>query len=161
MQRIACCDGPRRRGVFCFGNFNDTFSLPSMPNPFNFTISDTSPIFHYFPTQDGPIDSSWNASFSGSSDSTWVPESLGIGVRSFFSDGIPSLSSSTPRPVHIGQHFQVPQYAWIGLGLPSICTVMPLLERILSKSTALLQMWKRTLQGCFLPSLTCYMDHTG
>ena len=54
-----------------------------MLNPFNFTISDMSPIFHYYPSRDGPIDSSWNASFSGSPDSTWAPGTLGVGVRSF------------------------------------------------------------------------------
>jgi len=116
-----------------------SFSTPSMPNPFNITILDTSPIFQYLPSRDGPIDSSWNASFSGSPDSTWVPQSYGVGVRSFLSGGLPFLSSSTSRQVHIGQDLQAPQCAWIGLGLPYICTAKPLLEHILSRSTDLRQ----------------------
>src|SRR5258708_39651085 len=62
-----------------------SFSTPSMPNPVNITILDTSPIFQYLPSQDGPINTSWNASFSGSPDSTSVPQAFGVGVRSFLS----------------------------------------------------------------------------
>ena len=135
------------------------FLPPSMLNPFNITISDTSPIIQYLPSQDGPIDSSWNASFSGSQDSTWVPQALGVGVRSFLSGGKPFLSYSTSSRVHTGQDFQAPQYTWIGLVPPSICTAKPLLEHIQFNSTALRQT-ERARQGCFFPSLAWDTDHT-
>jgi hypothetical protein len=39
--------------------------------PVNFTLSDNSPLFQYYPSRDGPIDSSWNVTYSGSVDSQW------------------------------------------------------------------------------------------
>ena len=49
-------------------------------NSYNFTLLDTSSPFLYLPAQDGPIDTSWNASFSESDDSTWLPQTIGAGV---------------------------------------------------------------------------------
>ena len=64
----------------CPGNVRRPTQAPaaqrmfSTMNSYNFTLLDTSSPFLYLPAQDGPIDTSWNASFSESNDSTWLPQ---------------------------------------------------------------------------------------
>jgi len=51
--------------------------------PYNFTISDQFPLFQYLPSRDGPIQSSWNVTYAGDADSTWVHDAvIGAGSRS-------------------------------------------------------------------------------
>ena len=42
--------------------------------PYNFTISDQSPLFQYpsLPFRDGPIQSSWNVTYAYDPDSAWA-----------------------------------------------------------------------------------------
>jgi hypothetical protein len=88
-------------------------------NPYNFTISDQSPLLQYLPFRDGPIITSWNVTYSGDSDSAWVPDAfIGSGV----SDSVLISSEQSTELFVISQvrterHLQVPRFSWIGPGL--------------------------------------------
>lgn len=52
--------------------------MSSQLTPYNFTISDQSPLFQYLP---GPIQSSWNVTYADNPDSEWAPNVfVGTGV---------------------------------------------------------------------------------
>jgi hypothetical protein len=57
--------------------------MSSNLTPYNFTITDQSPLFQYFPFRDGAITDGWNVTYATES----IPGSLtriGAGVSNFF-----------------------------------------------------------------------------
>jgi len=57
--------------------------MSSHLTPYNFTISDQSPLFQYLPFRDGPIQTSWNVTYAYDQDSTWAPDTfIGAGPSS-------------------------------------------------------------------------------
>ncbi|PCH44152.1 hypothetical protein WOLCODRAFT_76982 [Wolfiporia cocos MD-104 SS10] len=41
---------------------------------FNISVTDQSPLFQYLPYRDGPLDTSWNVSYSANSPQEWAPD---------------------------------------------------------------------------------------
>ncbi|CCM07198.1 uncharacterized protein FIBRA_09539 [Fibroporia radiculosa] len=51
--------------------------------PYNFTFTDQSPIIRFYPYRDGPVDTQWNVSYSGSSFDDWsFDNNFGVGTSS-------------------------------------------------------------------------------
>ncbi|WVF68647.1 hypothetical protein IAT40_003417 [Kwoniella sp. CBS 6097] len=56
--------------------------------PFNVSVSDQSPTISYGPSRTGPSDSTWNVTYTDSSWSTYVNQTIGQGISSHYTTSV-------------------------------------------------------------------------
>ncbi|WRT69479.1 uncharacterized protein IL334_006465 [Kwoniella shivajii] len=68
-------------------------SVQAAKQPFNISVSDQSPTITYYPSRSGPPDQSWNVTYSDSSWSSYLNQTIGQGVSTHYTTHIGANAS--------------------------------------------------------------------